>query len=659
MASENPLPDSSLPVKVAEPDLSAPPSLAEPASGPAAAIPGAEGNASVDKPAAKGKPPCNTFQLFCANYKPAPEPAVNGANDSAPQEAPADAPPPPSKESAADGAAPSPAEPASEESAPKTAEQPAPESTADETTADANGTPGAKKGSNGKRKSVVPEHNKKLNKKKSAAKITHLDAQPGDYYFARLKSYPPWPAIVCDEDILPSTLLNTRPVTTKKVDGTYNEAYADGGKKVSERTFPVMFLHTNEFAWIPNTDLADLDPEQCKNASEKGKTKALVAAYAVAAENHDLDHFKNMLAEHAKAMEEDEIRKHEEQQAKLEAKSKAKADKKKRKSEPKPKAADDDEDLEMADVDDSAEVKKSSKKRKKVADSDDEAVEKPAKTPKTKLKLTTKPQTAEKPAKKPAKKTEKRKSKAAAEDVEDMPDAPEEEEPPKQLDPAAQRKAREKEVLFLRHRLQKGFLTRDQAPQEDDMPQMSQYIKKLEDYEDLEVSIIRTTKINKVLKALIKLNTIPKDEEFAFRKRSVDLLSKWTKILGAEPQESEDKETAKSTPATNGVHENGAGETEEAKKDEPAPAAEPEPEPADKTPATEQKEEPKPAEPDAAPATSEEKPAEAAAPAPAPAVEEPKTEVSAATAVEPSTSDKAPESAPGAAEAIDTVKASE
>jgi len=78
------------------------------------------------------------------------------------------------------------------------------------------------------------------------AKITHLDAQPGEYYLARLKSYPPWPSIICDEEMLPDILLNSRPVTTKKADGTYNEAYADGGKKVADRTFPIMFLHTNE-----------------------------------------------------------------------------------------------------------------------------------------------------------------------------------------------------------------------------------------------------------------------------------------------------------------------------------------------------------------------------------------------------------------------------
>lgn len=111
--------------------------------------------------------------------------------------------------------------------------------------AEANGTPSSKS----KRKSSagIPEHRSKtLKKKQSKAKITHLDAKPGDLYLARLRSYPPWPAIVCDEAILPQVLLATRPVTAMKTDGTYNEPYADDGKKVADRTFAVMFLHTNE-----------------------------------------------------------------------------------------------------------------------------------------------------------------------------------------------------------------------------------------------------------------------------------------------------------------------------------------------------------------------------------------------------------------------------
>lgn len=111
-----------------------------------------------------------------------------------------------------------------------------------------NGTPASsKKASNGsskKKSSGVPEHKtKKLNKKRSKAQLTQLDAQPGEYYFARMKGHPPWPAVICDEEMLPQSLLNSRPVTTKQPDGTFRKPeYADGGKRAHERTFPVMFL---------------------------------------------------------------------------------------------------------------------------------------------------------------------------------------------------------------------------------------------------------------------------------------------------------------------------------------------------------------------------------------------------------------------------------
>lgn len=112
-----------------------------------------------------------------------------------------------------------------------------------------NGTPASSKKSGSastkKRSSAVPEHKtKKLNKRKSkSALVTQLDAQPGDYYFARMKGHPPWPSIVCDEEMLPQSLLDSRPITTKQPDGTFKkEDYADGGKRAQERTFPIMFL---------------------------------------------------------------------------------------------------------------------------------------------------------------------------------------------------------------------------------------------------------------------------------------------------------------------------------------------------------------------------------------------------------------------------------
>ncbi|KAL9108872.1 MAG: hypothetical protein Q9227_006403 [Pyrenula ochraceoflavens] len=457
--------------------------------------------------------------------------------------------------------------------------------------AEVNGTPAStKKQANGKRKSTsgVPEHkNKKLNKKKSAQKVTHLDAEPGEYYFARLKSYPPWPSVICDEEMLPTSLLSTRPVTTRQQDGTYREAYGDGGKRAWERTFPIMFLHTNEFAWIPNTELSPLDPDHCREVAEKGekgKTKALLAAYKVASEGHELQHFKDMLSDHQKAMQEDLERK--------EAKEAEKAAREEKKKKRKSTAT---EDVEMEDADgDGATPKAKGSKKRKNADSDIES-EKPAKTPKTgtKLKLTTPKAPASTDSTKKSKekatkaKQPTKKSKAAASD-EDGEGKAEEKLTPEQ---ALQKK--EKEVLFLRHKLQKGFLTRDQMPQENEMPAMSNFIKKLEEYGDLEVSIIRTTKINKVLKALIKLDSIPKDEEFQFRHRSHELLSKWNTLLGTEqppsaaPTSKESPTTEQ--PTTNGVH---AGEAENGDEKAASTAqteeAKPSAEPADANDATEQ-----------------------------------------------------------------------
>ena len=60
---------------------------------------------------------------------------------------------------------------------------------------------------------------------------------------------------------------------------------------------------------------------------------------------------------------------------------------------------------------------------------------------------------------------------------------------------------------------------------------MSDFLGELESYPDLEGSIIRATKIHKVLKAMIKLPSIPLDEEFKFKTRSVELLAKWNEIL--------------------------------------------------------------------------------------------------------------------------------
>lgn len=106
------------------------------------------------------------------------------------------------------------------------------------------------------------------------------------------------------------------------------------------------------------------------------------------------------------------------------------------------------------------------------------------------------------------------------------------------------------------------------------MKAMFEFICKLEGSTDLDIGIIRYTKIHKVLKAILKLNIIPKEEEFQFKARSLTLYHKCQKFLASEQDtlvttngaNNEANEEAKTTPvmATNGVAESpGQGKAEE------------------------------------------------------------------------------------------------
>ncbi|KAF2132709.1 hypothetical protein P153DRAFT_382328 [Dothidotthia symphoricarpi CBS 119687] len=417
----------------------------------------------------------------------------------------------------------------------------------------ANGTPAPKKSNNSKRKSGagVPEHKKKTpSKKKKATPDLRLDAEPGDMYMVAMRGYQPWPVIVCDDDMLPESLLAKRPVSAKNADGSYRADFLEGGKNAKDRRYPVMFLGTNEFAWQVNTELLTFDIEEVKKDVESGnqakKNKALWQAYQTAAEGHDLEHFKQMLSAHEAAMAEDIAQQETKEQEKKEKAAKRKS---------QPAGESDDVDMEDAGDDAAPSAKKgkakATKKRKKDEESDGEN-EKPAKTPKAKLKINNNKTPKEPSAAKPKKETKSKKK--ASEEAE--PAQPE--EPPMTEEERIQK--REKQVLYLRHRLQKGFLSRDQQPKDEDMDNMSDYLKQLELHDDLEAEVIKKTKVHKVLKAIIKLEGIPKEEEFEFKKRSTDLLNKWGGALAADTDAAPEAAT------------NGAKETSEPAKEE-TPAA--------------------------------------------------------------------------------------
>lgn len=111
---------------------------------------------------------------------------------------------------------------------------------------------------------------------------------------------------------------------------------------------------------------------------------------------------------------------------------------------------------------------------------------------------------------------------------------------------------------------------------------MSDFLSELETYPDLEGGIIRTTKIHKVLRQMLKLPSIPLDEEFHFKTRSLDLLARWNETLSNDPngggvgdKDDEAKPEASTTvPATDG--ETAQDIEEQVEKEEPGEATAPE-----------------------------------------------------------------------------------
>ncbi|KAK0633435.1 hypothetical protein B0T14DRAFT_68517 [Immersiella caudata] len=518
-----------VPAKSAEEDAA--PTESKPASEPA------DANANATAPAAEDSSKPADDSADKAPEAPAGKADVEMADSAPPAEAPAADP--------EDSSAPAPADAA------------------------AAATPGKAK-TPAKRKSVgaADAKGKKLNKKASKARILHLDAQPGDHYFVKLKGFPQWPVIICDEDMLPASLIKSRPVTAKRADGTYRDDYADGAKKAGDRTFPVMYLSTNEFGWVSNSDLIDLDPTTVMDVKMDKMRKDLQIAHELASQNHPLSHYKELLQQYQEDLLEQEKAK--------EAKAAAKATPKGKKAKA---AVDEDGDVDMDDAADEdgtpAKEKKSAKKRKAEDTAETPARSDSVKKPKIKLTMNSTPKTngTAAPSAKSAKTAEPKAAKPKAKKAKETEEKKAEKEPatPKEPTLTAEEKhqRKEKEVLFLRHKLQKGLLTRDQEPKEEEMKSMSGYIGTLEEYPDLEVSIIRATKINKVLKAILKLDNIPKEAEFQLKPRSQTLLDKWNKLLASDSTPSAPAEVANGVNGTKEAKTNGVKEKSEGTEEKP------------------------------------------------------------------------------------------
>ncbi|CAG8957473.1 hypothetical protein HYFRA_00011454 [Hymenoscyphus fraxineus] len=85
----------------------------------------------------------------------------------------------------------------------------------------------------------------------------------------------------------------------------------------------------------------------------------------------------------------------------------------------------------------------------------------------------------------------------------------------------------EKEVLSLRHEIQKGVLSSGQRPEIQDVERTSEFLEKVESYSYLDTSVIKRTKIDKVLKVISKLPDRASLDDLIIQKRATTLLKEW------------------------------------------------------------------------------------------------------------------------------------
>ncbi|KAK9366924.1 hypothetical protein V1509DRAFT_654366 [Lipomyces kononenkoae] len=342
---------------------------------------------------------------------------------------------------------------------------------------------------------VEPEPEEKVSRKKSPSKSASTPVKasylPGAVVLAKLKGFPPWPAMILADAFLPPHILKLKP---KASTGTPGSARVKRkGMSIEEddaslpSVFPVRFFNDDNYMWASRSDLKSLSGDQAQkyvdavSSKSSKKDKSLVIAYKIAVNPPTLEEFAKGNSVHASEEEEEE------------------------------------EDVEMEEVEEEESVpEKKSKKRKSIAKGDEDVA-----TPPTKKK--------------------KRESKTTSSAKKTNGDIAKEKKTPKKT-PSSGKKAsaaalresleeRTKQVLYVRHKLQKAFLTRDKPPAEEEMDTMDKFFTKLENFQGLEISIIRNTKINKVLKGIHKLNEIPLDDTYKFRERSQKMLEIWNHMF--------------------------------------------------------------------------------------------------------------------------------
>ncbi|WVQ66995.1 uncharacterized protein L199_005187 [Kwoniella botswanensis] len=341
--------------------------------------------------------------------------------------------------------------------------------------------------------------------KKSTASANNNDEkrnfEVGEIVLARLRGYPPWPARIANPDTLPRNVLKQRP-----------------GK--NPLIFCCQFFPAGDFSWLQSKEIKPLSQSDISaylGESHRKSAGGLREAYITAQDPTEWDAQQADLQQAKEDAENenevDEIEDEEEEEATTGGKRKRAAPEKKKDGK-KAKTTKSKDAVKEEDISDIREITVQCDEREEMDNSwnfrpkehsgydDSKSKSKPAAKPKS---------TATKGSKPPASKPENQ------EPVDD--------------DPLASNPECVK-VKDWRHKLQRAFLSKS-LPSAEEMPSYDDLFKTIESYDSMTIDALQYSKIGKVMKKIMTLNEIPRNQEFKITDRASKLMHQWTDFIAS------------------------------------------------------------------------------------------------------------------------------
>jgi hypothetical protein len=118
------------------------------------------------------------------------------------------------------------------------------------------------------------------------------DFPPGTIVLAKLKSFPPWPAIVIPFELIPEGVVSSKPKNPPRSLSTRSKRRSVQQKEVDPRLWCVRFLRDDTFMWATSNDISLLTKEQIEHFLKSKKAKKVIrSAYEMALDPPDVEEF--------------------------------------------------------------------------------------------------------------------------------------------------------------------------------------------------------------------------------------------------------------------------------------------------------------------------------------------------------------------------------